>query len=106
MKAIQKLRDKVTTTTFKSVAELKTAFEDLKEKAEERRDELQEKYDELTNQDGPKGEAYQEKIDALDNFITQMEDIELEDDLPDHDDEEAIEEWIADRKSELENIDL
>lgn len=102
MKAIQKLRNKVVNDHYETAEELVSAFENLKSEAELRKDELEDKFNDLSEkaQDGTSGETLMEKIETLGNFITEMEDMNLE--IPTED----VSGWIEDRQSELENIDL
>lgn len=99
--------------TLTSKEEFEDFKEDIKSRLEELRDEQEEKRSNMPEhlQDVGSGELLQERFDALDSAIDEIENIDLEDrdeeEYPDDEEgDEAYQALIDEAFSELSNIDL
>lgn len=66
---------------------------EIKSQLEELRDETQEKFDNMPEslQEGSTGELLQQRIDRCDEVISELEDIEIDEDAEDYDDQDVLE---------------
>jgi hypothetical protein len=97
-----------------SMEELDDARRELIERAEQLRDDTEEKLGNMPDslQEADTGQMMQERIDGLDGWISDLEAVDLdelgpdEDDLdPEEDMDEALSNWLDEKKKELTGLD-
>lgn len=98
-------------SSFSDASELSEAIEDIKSQAEDLMEETQSSLDNMPDQlqYSPTGELLQERVDALESFISDLENVDTDDyEEPEDDDlledfdgeEDEKEEWLEDKRRE------
>lgn len=76
------INEEIEAATATCMDDVRSLRDDMKGRAESLRDETQERFDAMPEslQSGPTGELLSNRVEALDAFISELEDLELDDD--------------------------
>lgn len=114
LQEVYSLQEDIPEMTADDVEGLEAIREDIILRAEELRDQCQDSFDNIPEQlqEYGAGSTLQERIDALDNYISELESIDLddmdekEDDETDEEFEARKEDWVNDKLSEIASIEM